>query len=261
MITSPTRDATILRRPANHDADRQIDDAALHGKFFESDARLMAGLLPLSTGSSAGRTAEPTGCAQASANAPPPRQFALPVRRAPRCSAESAQAAATFFLACALFSGPWPARLCWARLQSSLQPSTLPSFSPSPAGSTSSSPPAGSSATAGAGPSTSCIQRHGSGIPGTRQHAQDARVAARARLEARPEIREQFLDDLHVAQRANARRRLASPSLLASVDQRARRPAAVPSPSAACADGLVSQQRNRHVAHQLVPVRAVLRDS
>jgi len=31
-------------------------------------------------------------------------------------------------------------------------------------------------------------------------HAQDARVAARARLEARPKIGEQFLDDLHVAQ-------------------------------------------------------------
>jgi len=32
----PTSEATILpKAAANHDADRQIDDAALHCKFFE----------------------------------------------------------------------------------------------------------------------------------------------------------------------------------------------------------------------------------
>jgi len=35
MITSPTSEATISEGAANHDADRQIDDAALHRKFFE----------------------------------------------------------------------------------------------------------------------------------------------------------------------------------------------------------------------------------
>jgi hypothetical protein len=82
---------------------------------------------------------------------------------------------------------------------------------------------------------------------------QDARVAARARLEAGPRSSNSFVTTSLSRSRENATRRLASLSLLGERDERLDHAAQLFGLRQRGADGLVTEQRNAHVPQHRMP--------
>ena len=100
-------------------------------------------------------------------------------------------------------------------------------------------------------------QRHRRGVARTRIHAQDARVAARTRLEARTEGLEQLHDHFRVAQLREGAATIGVAVVLAERDQRLDDAAQFLRLRHRRADRLVTQQRRRHVAKHRRAMRCV----
>ncbi len=102
-------------------------------------------------------------------------------------------------------------------------------------------------------------QRHVGRITRTGLHFQDAGITAGARLEARTEIAEQLVDHRLVPQTRKGDAALGKGIHLRQRDQRFHHAAQLLGLRHGGADGLVAQERGRHVAHQRMAVGGITR--